>query len=109
MRLLVTPVKGDFVDVSDAPFEPDEASRRKFGAQLYEEGAQGILFRHPEHRAVQALAVFDQTALGRSIQSAHYRFAWDGKVIGKIYEFANDGQEIARADLLAECAGLASV
>lgn len=108
MRLLVTPVAGNFVDLCDAPFEFDEIKRREFGGQLYDDGVQGILFRHPEHRAAQALVVFDQAVLGRTVQSAHYRFVWDGKAISKIYEFAN-GQEITRADLLAESEGLASV
>lgn len=109
MRLLITPVKGDFVDLSAEPFETDEAKRRAIGAELYDEGAQGVLFRRPEYRAVPALAVFDQAVLGRSVQSAHYRFAWDGKTIGKIYEFANEGKEITRAELFAECEGLAPV
>lgn len=109
MRLLVTPVQGDFIDLSDEPFENDEAKRQALGADLYEEGVQGILYRRPNLRAAMALAIFDQAALGRSLQSAHYRFAWDGKAIGKIYEFNNDGLEITRAELIAECEGLAPV
>jgi hypothetical protein len=105
MRLLVTPVKGEFVDLTDAPFEPDRKRRWDLGGRLYEDGAKGVLFRRPEQLRATALAIFDSRVLGPAVQSAHYRFVWDGGVISKVYDFT-DGEEILRDVLLTGGAGL---
>jgi len=104
MRLLVTQVKGDFVDLLETPFEDDRERRWALGDELYKGDAKGVLFRRPELPRSRALAIFDNRVLGPTVQSAHYRFVWDGMVISKIYDFS-DGEEIGRDDLLAECEG----
>jgi hypothetical protein len=105
MRLLCTPVKGDFVDLSDVAFEEDQERRWPLGEELYKQDAKGVLFRRPQMPGARALAVFDNRVLGTAVQGAHYRFTWDGTVISKIYDFT-DGAEINRDDLLGECEGL---
>lgn len=98
MRLLITGVRGDFVDLTAAPIDTSQARRWELGDRLYREGAKGILFHPPEQPQLLALAIFDNRVLGRSIQGAHYRFVWDGTRVTKVYDFT-DGKEIAREDL----------
>ena len=99
MRLLVTTVCGDFVDLTDVSVDTDETERRKIGDQLFKEGAKGVLFHRPEQPDALGLAVFDNRVLGRSVQSSHYRFVWDGSRIASVYDFTN-GEEIFREELL---------
>lgn len=101
MRLLITGVRGEFVDLRDASIEASQAQRWNLGDRLYKDDAKGILFHPPEHSRMLALAVFDSRVLGRSVQGTHYRFIWDGTRVSKIYDFS-DGNEILREELLAE-------
>lgn len=107
MRLLVTRIQGDFFDLTHLPIDEERDRRWALGRELYEGGAKGALFFRPEQPQTLALAVFDNSVLGRTVQSSHYRFLWDGKVIRKIYDFM-DGQEILREELLAGCNGRAA-
>jgi hypothetical protein len=107
MRLLVTPVSGEFVDLTESPLVEDQDQRWKEGVKFYEAGAKGVLFRRPELPQALTLAVFDNSVLGRAVQSAHYRFVWDGKVITRIYDFS-DGEEYLREALLSDVAGKAA-
>lgn len=104
MRLLVTPVDGEFIDISNTPPDPDRNRRWALGRELYENGAKGVLFRRPRLPRALAFAVFDSTVLGRSVQSTHYRFSWDGKKVRLIYDFSS-GEEILREDLARELEG----
>lgn len=104
MRLLVTRAQGEFIDLTDTPIDEDQHRRWAFGRELYEGEANGILFHLLEQPQTEALAVFDNRVLGKTVQSAHYRFIWDGKVVRKIYDFGK-GEEYLREDLLAECDG----
>lgn len=100
MRLLVTGICGDFADLTNASIDMDETERWKLGDQLLKDGASGVLFHRPEQLEALALAIFDNRVLGRSIQSSHYRFVWDGSSIASVYDFT-DGKEIQREELLA--------
>jgi len=107
MRLLITPVKGRFVDLSEAAIDPNQANRWAMGKGFYDEGKNGILFRSPEQPASLSLSIFNNTVLGRSVQATHYRFVWDGNIVSKIYDFA-DGSELTRSEVLSEGPGLAA-
>lgn len=104
MRLLITGVHGDFVDMSDVSIDVRQAQRWDLGDRLYKDDAKGVIFHPPEQSQVMALAVFDNRVLGRSVQGAHYRFVWDGHRVSKVYDFS-DGREILREEILAECEG----
>jgi hypothetical protein len=101
MRALVHRVKGRFVDLTNVAFESDKAKRWRFGAELYEAAAQGILFNRPDMPQVRAVALFDGTVLGRAVQSDHYRFVWDGEAIRTIGNFSSS-EVIDRDQLFAE-------
>jgi hypothetical protein len=107
MRLLITPVTGRFVDLSDTPISANRDERWNLGQALVDRGARGALFRPLDHPSVLALAVFDRTALGRTVQAAHYRFVWDGSAVRTVYDFT-DGSELARDDLMKSSTGLAA-
>jgi hypothetical protein len=99
MRLLVTRIKGDFVDLTGLPPDISRDERWAIGQRLYENDAHGALFQKPNFPGASFLAVFDGSLLEPSVQGAHYRFVWDGKVIKSVYDFSS-GEEISRGDLL---------
>jgi hypothetical protein len=105
MRLLVTPVRGDFANLAvSLALDASETTRWGIGQQLLDQGFLGVVFGRPERPRDLFLSVFDAAPLGRSVQSTHYRFVWDGKVIKSVYDFST-GKEIKRSELLAESNG----
>jgi hypothetical protein len=107
MRTLVHPVKGRFVDLTGVPFEGDQAKRWKLGAELYNSEVQGIVFHRPDLAGARAVSVFDQNALGRAVQSDHFRFVWNGEGIQRIGNFSTH-EVMDRETLLASLTGLAA-
>jgi hypothetical protein len=100
MRLLTTPVKGEFVDLrSSLALDATEAVRRETGRKLFDDGEVGAVFHRFERPSDLFLAVFDAEPLGRTVQSTHYRFVWDGAAIARVYDFSTAG-EIKRSELL---------
>lgn len=96
MRMLRTPVAGKFWDLRNVS-EPisgwPEAERREIGAKI-PEGAQGILYRPVERTAGTAIAIVTGDVLQRSIQTVHFRYAWDGRKIVLLYAFNEIGTKI---------------
>lgn len=84
MRLISRNVSGGFADLTSAPLDMDPDSLRRIGAQIYSSEARGILFRRHDLCGTRAIAVFDGGALGRAVQSDHFRFEWDGYQITQI-------------------------
>lgn len=101
MRLLITGVQGSFADLRGQPFEHDRDKRWEFGASLRAAGVAGVVFHRPEFPSADALAVFDSSVLKPSVQSAHYRFVWDGVQIRSVYDFSS-GEEMRRVELLPD-------
>lgn len=102
MRLLVTRIQGELVDLTEQSWNDDRDRRWAAGREIYEAGANGILFRSPDAPQCLAVTVFDNGLLGRTIQSAHYRFVWDGEKIRKVYDFSGDGTELSRDELFVD-------
>ena len=106
MRLLKTPIAGQFWDLRPLGVIGDLQTRRDLGKAL-PEGADGILFCAPERPSGTALCVLNGECLGRSLQTTHYRFVWDGANVCLLYAFDNEGMEIdprrlsGEADILA--------
>ena len=107
MRALVHPVKGRFVDLTGIPFDGEQAKRWKLGAELYDSQVQGIIFHRPDLPGVRAVTVFDRNALGRAVQSDHFRFVWNGEGIHKIGNFSTH-EVMDRETLFASLAGSAA-
>jgi len=107
MRALVHPVQGRFADLTGVPFEGDQVKRWKLGAELYETEVQGVVFHRPGLPGVRAVTVFDQGALGRAVQSDHFKFVWNGEAVQKIGNFSTH-DAMDREELFASLAGLAA-
>jgi hypothetical protein len=99
MRLLLTPVRGQFTDLRHLACDTAQEARWAIGAQLVEGGKFGAVFLRAERPDTQFLAVFDSAPVGRSVQGRHYRFVWDGAVIKSVYDFST-GETMLRGDLL---------
>ena len=100
MRMLKTPLDGDFVDLRDVdlaliadPSIEARTARWKIGATVPPE-ADGVLYRAPERPSAICLAVLKAGVLGRSVQTVHYRYTWNGLRVTKIYAFDDVGAEI---------------
>ena len=104
VRMLCTPVTGVFWDLRSmggAVTELEVAERREIGSRL-PSGAQGIIFRPLERPLGTCVAVVDGVALGRSEQSMHFRYMWDGEQISTLYAFGRTGATIAASALAGE-------
>src|SRR5665213_871780 len=99
MRLLSTPVQGQFADLRHLASDTPQAARWAIGEQLLERGVLGAVFLRPERPDAQFLAVFDSAPVERSVQGQHYRFVWDGAVIKSVYDFST-GETMYRGGLL---------
>lgn len=93
MRMLMTPVRGTFVDLRHLPIDMSHQDRWRLGAEV-SSAADGVLFRPPERPSATAMAVIRGDALGRTIQTVHYRFVWNGNRISMLYAFNDEGTKI---------------
>jgi hypothetical protein len=100
MRMLKTPVQGTFVDLRDIDTalvgDPSDAARRarwQIGESVPPE-AEGVLYRAPERPSATCVAVLKANVLGRSLQTVHYRYVWNGARVTKLYAFDDDGAEL---------------
>ena len=99
--------KGRFADLTGIPFEADRTKRWRLGAELYETEVRGIVFHRPDLPGIRAVTVFDQGALGRAVQSDHFKFVWNGEAVQKIGNFSTH-DAMDREELFASLAGLAA-
>lgn len=93
MRLLKTPVQGNFWDLRQLGVVADRNTRTEIG-KVVPQGVDGILFRPVERPTGLALSILNGACLGRSLQATHYRFVWDGSTISMLYAFEDKGSEI---------------
>jgi hypothetical protein len=101
MRMITNRVVGKFVDLRGLPPELSQTARWMLGRQLYEDDAQGALFAMAELPGYEFVSIFNRDVLvERGVQGAHYRFRWDGRQIGRLYDFAAD-RDIDRDEILA--------
>jgi hypothetical protein len=104
MRMLCTPVIGNFWDLRDVLgllSELDKQQRYELGAKI-PEGAQGILYRPAERPAGTCLAIVTGAVLQRSRQTVHFRYVWDGNRISLLYAFDTNGTPIEADTLSSE-------
>lgn len=94
MRVLKTPVKGRFVDLRNLTEALTASERWTLGDSIIGAGHDGVLFRGPERPSTSCIGILKESTLGRSEQTKHFRFIWDGKCISTLYAF-DDAREIA--------------
>lgn len=99
MRMLKTPVSGEFADFSGLPSDMSKDERWELGSSLPSHLA-GIMFCPRERPSARCFSVIRNDVLDRTIQSSHYRFIWNGSRISLLYAFDEAGRELA-PDLLA--------
>jgi hypothetical protein len=104
MRVLKHEVKGHFTDLTSLADDVSECDRWRLGERLLQQGTAGVQFRSPVRGAGVELAIFDNDALGPSIQTQHFKFHWDGEAITEIYAFRDDadGRPIFAEDIFAD-------
>lgn len=104
MRVLKHEVKGDFTDLTSLAADAPERDRWRLGERFLEQGTAGVQYQSPFRSAGVELAVFDNDALGPSIQTQHFKFRWDGEAITEIYAFRDDadGRPIFAEDIFAD-------
>lgn len=90
MRMLKTPVDGKFIDLRQVSAELPQEQRWSLGEAVPPD-VDGILFRPAERPTATAVAVLKGQVLGRSIQTTHYRFEWNGVRIETLYAFDEEG------------------
>lgn len=106
MRMLKTPVSGVFFDLRGLDTTLSRDERWKIGASIPKE-ADGVVFRPAERSSAMCIAILKAGVLGRSLQTVHYRYVWNGTRVTKLYAFDNEGAELApeilagSADVLA--------
>ncbi|HBK07623.1 MAG TPA: hypothetical protein DDZ81_17520 [Acetobacteraceae bacterium] len=107
MRMFTTPIRGRFWDLRCHPPGLERKRRRELGATMPSE-ADGILYHPPERPTSTCLAIVKGEVLGRTLQSAHYRYMWNGSRISMLYAFDADGRQIEPAALSGEANVLAA-
>ncbi|MFG1375196.1 RES family NAD+ phosphorylase [Xanthobacter oligotrophicus] len=113
MRMLKTPVEGEFVDLRDVDLtllrDPSLAGRKarwKIGETI-SASAEGVLYRAPERPSSVCISVLKAGVLGRSLQTVHYRYTWNGQRVTKVYAF-DDGVELLPESLAGPAEVLAA-
>jgi hypothetical protein len=99
MRMLKTPLDGKFIDLRQVSAELVREERWSLGDAVPAD-VDGILFRPAERPTATAIAVLRGQVLGRSIQTTHYRFEWNGVRIDKLYAFDEEGT-VLQPEILA--------
>lgn len=99
MRMLKTPVDGKFIDLRQVSAELPQEQRWSLGDTVPPD-VDGILFRPAERPTATAIAVLKRQALGRSLQTTHYRFEWNGVRIDRLYAFDETGT-VLQPEILA--------
>ncbi len=98
MRMFKTPVDGRFVDLQHLPPDMERSAKLEIGKTVPND-LDGVLFSPIERPTAKCVAVINKNALGKTIQTEHYRFRWDGERISSIYAFNNKGEEIVPEEL----------
>lgn len=107
MRVLKTPVKGRMIDLRRVHFDPDKAQRWGLGDRIAPLDCDGILFCSPARPSATCVGVLRGNALGRTQQTKHFRFIWNGQRISTLYAF-DDAKEVAPEDLAGEAEVIAA-
>jgi len=107
MRMFKTPVEGQYWDLRPLGAGLSREDRLELGAKL-PEGAEGILFHPAERPSGTCAVVMNGDRLGRTEQTIHYRFVWNGQRIATLYAFDKIGTLIEPESLCGEIDVLAA-
>lgn len=101
MRVLKTPVTGEFLDLRNVPNTLSTEDRWKIGDQVIRGELDGVLYSSPHRPSSSCVAVLKESKLGRSEQTKHFKFYWNGHRIASVVAFG-DVQEISPEALAGE-------
>lgn len=101
MRVLRTPVTGEFLDLRHLPEALSKEDRWNIGDQVIREQLDGVIFRSPDRPSSSCVAVLKESRLGRSDQTKHFKFIWDGERVASVVAFG-DVQEISPDQLAGD-------
>lgn len=101
MRVLKTPFRGRFFDFRPLQDEGEEPDRYRFGAEV-PPGRDGVLFHPSQRPSATCVSILRADALGRSTQTNHYRFIWNGTKIEKLYAYNNERNVLDPDELSGE-------
>jgi hypothetical protein len=87
-------VSGVFFDLRGLDPTLSREERWKIGASIPND-ADGVVFRPAERSSAMCIAILKAGVLGRSLQTVHYRYVWNGTRVTKLYAFDNEGAELA--------------
>jgi RES domain-containing protein len=98
MRVLVGRIANRFVDaerlpatLSAAVLDPDSYDEsRRFGAELRETGANGVVYPSVRHAGGRCVAALRPKAVGIPVQGKHLRYHWDGTRVVRYFDYEND-------------------
>ncbi|MBU4163750.1 MAG: hypothetical protein KKF36_06500 [Alphaproteobacteria bacterium] len=96
--MLKTPVAGEFIDLRRVAQSTGKEERWAIGDRI-PDTVSGVIFAPPERPSAMCLAILRGDVLGRSLQTSHYRYSWNGSEIASIYAFDNAGHEINPKEL----------
>ena len=98
MRMFKTPINGVFADLRDTSLNLSHKDRMALGKEIPDDIA-GVIY-HPEERpSATCIAVLRSDALGRTVQTVHYRYHWNGERISSLYAFDAERNELKPEDL----------
>ena len=91
MRVLTTPVKGRFIDMTSLPQTLTKEERWAIGDVIAKrDDIDGILFPSLNRKKAMCLAALHGHVLGKALQAQHFRYSWDGKRISSLYDFETE-------------------
>ncbi len=101
MRMFKTPISGRFWDLRGFSAALEEDKRLALGAAIPSD-ADGILYHPAERPTATCIAIVKNQVLGRTLQTVHYRYLWNGNRISLLYAFDQQGTQIEPAALSGE-------
>jgi RES domain-containing protein len=95
MRVLVGRIDSRMHDVSTLPpeaqaplLDPDRyAASQRFGAELREQGSNGIVYPSVRHRGGRCVAALRPRAVGLSVQTRHLQYHYDGVRVVEYFDY----------------------
>jgi hypothetical protein len=79
-------LRGRRAQMADVYDPASYLASQKFGRQLRDAGSNGVAFESVRRAGGECVAIFRPRLVQNVRQSVHLRYAWDGNVIGHVYE-----------------------
>ena len=91
-------IASDVITAGQFHHQLSHKDRMALGKKIPDDIA-GVIY-HPEERpSANCIAVLRSDALGRTVQTVHYRYHWNGERISSLYAFDAERNELKPEDL----------